>query len=40
MILPQPEALQHFNLHEYCILFVPLGVMDGSLDPDEMECIS
>lgn len=40
MIYPEPEALQDFNLHEYCILFVPPSVMDGSWDPDEMECIS
>ena len=40
MIYPEPEALREFNLHEYCILFVPLSVMDGPLDPDGMECIS
>lgn len=29
MIYPEPEALQDFNLHKYCILFVPFSVMDG-----------
>lgn len=39
MINPEPVDLQDFNLHVYCILFVPLSVMDGSPERDEMNAL-